>query len=126
MLDKRSWERLTKTPLPLDAMPHWLRDVLQKPFEEVETLPAEPPPGTVRRPSVEFSKITASYLSFLKTQIELNARGDAWTAILQTRLVALQEVVGQKTLCFSISRGEDSAYIRIHATENRLIHWEVC
>jgi hypothetical protein len=74
--------------------------------------------------SIEDHEVTASYLDFLWEQIELQARGPEWNAVLERRLRALERWVGQ-TLILLIAHCEHAVlFADIDPDTWHTIRWE--
>src|SRR6478735_5930513 len=61
---------------------------------------------------IERQLVTESYLSSLREQIHLNARGEEWTAILDLRLRALLPYVGQELIAVAVRHDGQYACVR--------------
>lgn len=53
---------------------------------------------------LEDQVIDASYLEFLREQIELEARGPEWTSLLSSRLLAFEPLLGQRLRRIEVRR----------------------
>jgi hypothetical protein len=74
---------------------------------------------------IETKPVSASYLDFLREQIELQPRGPEWNSVLQLRLNALAPYEGTDITTISV-RGADRHFTAyIDHGQKTLIHYEV-
>lgn len=76
-------------------------------------------------PTIEQKAVAPDYLDFLREQIELNPRGAEWTALLKSRLAALEPFVGKPLVVATFHSKPYSATLRIRPDTNQMIHVEV-
>ena len=77
------------------GLPKWAIKLLDSTSDEM----VHPPRDFV---SVESRVVSRSYLDFLNEQIELQPRGPEWNTVLQNRLNALKEWIGESYKVISI------------------------
>src|SRR6266496_5575479 len=91
MLSAPNWKSLGASQALRQAAPSWVRDLLDLPFAKIRKLPlplAAAEKEMVFRPTFEVTKVTSSYLEFLKNQVKQQPCGE-WSNILKARLTAL-------------------------------------
>jgi hypothetical protein len=126
-MKEETWN-LVKTAIEsvCDA-PHWLKEFASVQYSEISRLHEfeEAADGEVARPHLEEQLVRQDYLEFLKEQIQLNARGAEWTALLQRRLDALRPFVGKNVQVVTIYRKPEVVRLRIDSRTGRVFHFEL-
>jgi len=110
----------------LDNAPRWLREFGRLNYDEVSRLPKLDTlkAGHFSAPVARKHVVANDYLDFLREQVRLNARGPAWTAVLQRRLDALQAYRGRKVLDVNLHRWPESATLYIEPESGNLLYAE--
>ena len=121
------WETLVRALGEIPNCPSWLQQQAQLSWEAVSRLPAldGASNGQDAAPVVEHKAVASDYLDFLREQIELNARGPEWSAVLKGRLTALQPFVGKRLVVASFCCKPHSATIRLDPETKAVVHVEV-
>ena len=121
------WKTLVRALGEIPNCPSWLQLQTQLSWEAVSRLPAldEASNGKDAAPVVEQKAVAPDYLSFLREQIELNARGPEWSDVLRKRLVALEPFVGRELLVVTFYCKPHSAIVRINPETKAVAHMEV-
>lgn len=70
------------------------------------------------------SVFDSTYLEFLDEQIELNARGDDWSARLRRRRTALTDWCGRSLLDGRIAVGVDEYTVKVDRETQTVVYWE--
>jgi hypothetical protein len=127
VIDALTWELLVRAIQSLPSAPSWLRELSRLSHEEISRLPKvdNARKGQVASPSVREIVVKEDYLEFLREQIKLNARGSEWTAILETRLKALQPFLGKKTLQATFYKLPNNVTLDINFETGELFHSEI-
>lgn len=94
MLTETIWKALAENPNLRQAASSWVNELLDKPFTELQKLPATlegTPPDTVCQPRLDFGEITPSYLDFLRREVRVRGKfgGEKVEKLYQSRLDAL-------------------------------------
>lgn len=106
---QNEWAVLSQQVAEFTGLPDWVPSICEKPFHEITEA------NEVRS---DAKVLDESYIAFLSEQIELNARGEDWTALLRKRQEALSPWVGKETLVLSIS--SQASCLRIWYDPKRL------
>ena len=122
-----TWKVLANVVAGIPNSPSWLKEQAQLSWEAVSQLPVldATSDGQHATPTVEDKAVASDYLSFLREQIELGARGPEWSGVLRKRLVALEPFVGKQLTVATFYCKPHSATLRINPETNALIHAEV-
>jgi len=122
-----SWKTLIKVVREIPNCPVWLQRQAQLSWEAVSQLPAFHATinGQDAAPTVERKTVATDYLDFLREQIELNARGPHWSAVLKGRLTSLESLVGKQLIVASFYCKPHSATIRVNPETNAIVHVEL-
>lgn len=73
---------------------------------------------------IETSSFDVTYLEFLDEQIELNARGDAWSQRLRTRRAGLADWIGVPLIGGRITLDNDDYTIKVDPSTQSVVYWE--
>ncbi len=73
---------------------------------------------------IETSSFDATYLEFLDQQIQLNARGDAWSQRLRTRFAGLVAWCGIPLIGGRIKLDNDDYIIKVEPNTGSVVYWE--
>ncbi|WP_437333118.1 hypothetical protein [Sorangium sp. So ce394] len=113
---------VSRTPV----LPDWVRECAKIRYDAIGSLPVvdDAEEGELARPGVELRSVSSDYLEFLREQIELNARGEEWTAVLQRRLKALEPFEGQRVLTVMFHRKPKSLTLRIDPRSETILGYE--
>jgi hypothetical protein len=97
------------------STPEWARGVLTQ----------WPSPDSDANASVLQHVFDSSYLDFLKEQIQLAPRGQAWSKILQRRFDALRHLAGTELISVRVQRGEYLFIAEVRADSFEVVHAEL-
>jgi hypothetical protein len=108
------------------VLPDWVRECAKIGYDAIVSLPVveDADAGELARPGLELRSVSSDYLEFLREQIELNARGEEWTAVLQRRLTALEPFEGQPVLTVMFHRKPKSLTLRIDPQSETILGYE--
>ena len=124
VLTPELWDDIrTREELVREA-PDWARAFLAMSFEEAMSLPFDIKARITSRPVAEYAVMDSSYLEFLRQQININARGDAWSDILRKRLAALQDHAGKELLWVDIYDHWNRLRIELLGSTLEILYWE--
>lgn len=73
---------------------------------------------------VETTSFDSTYLEFLDEQIELNARGDAWSQRLRSRRAGLSEWCDSPLINGRISVNSDDYAVKVDPKTQTVVYWE--
>jgi hypothetical protein len=120
------WKILVKAIESTQSCPAWLNDQAGLNWETVSRWPVVDASsnGQHALPTAEGKIVGPDYLDFLREQIEVNARGPEWLALLKNRLAALEPFVGKKMLVATFHSKLHSATLRIRPDTKEVIHLE--
>lgn len=126
-VDEAVWSAICRGVLETSP-PRWASPILSMALAELKT-GEQAAAGVIAGVEAIFMPIEPDYLEFLRTQIRLNARGDDWSALLQTRLHRLEPFVDTKLFHLLVTRddrdpNEHMAYWYLAPPDWRVIHWE--
>ena len=74
--------------------------------------------------NVEASVFDRTYLEFLGEQIQLNARGDAWSARLRRRRDGLAQWCDRELIDGTIVVNVDDYWIKVDPKTGKVVYWE--
>jgi hypothetical protein len=125
MLSTKLWGALQANQDLVRSLPAKLKELAKMPFRDVRRLPSydEALTHDLIQPHVEPTRITTSYLDFLKEQIRLEPRGEEWSRLLQNRLKALEPFQNQDLHIMMLRSGTQSC--TIYMDDFRVFHWEI-
>jgi hypothetical protein len=112
MIDSTHWKTLSEQAKTFPDLPSWARELCDRSFGEIHDL------GKV---SLETKKFDQSYIDFLQEQIEMNARGAKWSALLQRRMDALEPSVGKDLGFLSITTTGHVLWVRFDPDNYRVL-----
>ena len=112
MISQHQWDTLREQTESYSDLPNWARGFLAKPVKEL---------SSENDVALETTVLEQSYIEFLDEQIELNARGKDWTALLENRRNALSPWVGKETSELSISGSSGTLRIRFDSTQSQVV-----
>jgi len=120
------WKTVSMAIATLGNSPIWLAELAGLRHEEVARLPRldNAVKGQTALPVIEEKIVTMDYLNFLREQIQLNARGQEWTRLLQQRLNALQPFIGKMIITAHFYQKPHSATLRINPETGELLNAE--
>lgn len=76
------------------------------------------------RYTTEKVSIQRDYLEFLEQQIDLNARGDKWSAVLEERRQRLISWIGRELIHFFAIRDGQTLSVYFDSKQGELVHME--
>lgn len=100
------------------------RDIFIKAIAAADSLPLVVRERATAVQSLERTTFDASYLDFLREQIDLAPRGPEWAAILTDRLSALSPYCDKPTLRGMISTETGLHFVRVDPESGVVIHHE--
>ena len=113
MMDENRWNIVREQiKCSFPYITDWAMNLFDKPLSEIKKQV---------KISLESKVTDQSYIDFLKEQIELNARGQEWTALLTRRLKALEPLVGKEIMFLSVEDNNRFIWIKIDPNNNRVI-----
>jgi len=122
-----TWKTLVKAVGEIPNCPSWLKEQAELSWEAVSQLPVVDGTSNEQHavPMVEQKVVAPDYLDFLREQIELNARGREWSAVLKNRLIALEPFVGKQLVVATFYFKPHTATLRINPETKGLAHVEI-
>jgi hypothetical protein len=130
-LNEKFLKHLDSSSAFRQTVPDWIVSALNRPLAQVQQLPAmtdSGEEGTIFRPTFETLEITASYLDFLRGEIQAELRGKKWSDFLSLRLQALAPFEKKVLYQLMIGRVESgrvhTIWIALHPDDFRAVHVE--
>jgi hypothetical protein len=121
------WNAVVLAIRSLNNPPSWLQKIASLGHAEISCLPKldNTAEGHIAAPSISEVTVKEDYLEFLREQIRLEPRGPEWTAVLRTRLNALQPFVGKQVLMASFYEKPQSSALYINPEGGQVILAEI-
>ena len=121
------WKVIVNCIKSIENSGSWMRKVGELRHEQVLQLPSlgSEADGEIARPNVSEEPMEEDYLTFLREQIHLNARGPEWTGLLERRLAALEPFRNEKVLIVNLYQKPNSATLYINPKTEKILHIEL-
>lgn len=125
VLTPELWDRIRTNEQLLSQAPEWVQVVLCLSFDDISQLPENIRNEPLTRPFANRWPLDESYLNFLREQIDLNAQGKEWSALLEKRLNARKNYVGYEMLYFDIYQiGKHFSLTMLYPSLD-IVDWEI-
>ena len=115
MIEPQLWDDLKRQIEQRFQVPDFAFKVLAKSWHSIEAQDLV---------SEETNSLDASYLAFLDEQIELEPRGEEWSAVLKNRRNELSPYVGRMLTTLTVSTSHGRMVIKFCPQDNRIVLFE--
>ena len=102
-----------------------IRDVFITAVRRCPNLPESARDAGAVVEGIEETIFDATYLDFLDEQIQLNARGDAWSDRLRRRRAGLADWCDRPLIFGRVLVDADEYCVRVDPQTNEVVYWEV-
>ena len=115
MLNEKQWKEVGCQAAAIHGVPSYAASLCKLTLHELKEVAAV---------HFEVDKFDDSYIDFLQEQIELNARGEEWSKVLQARMYALKSYSGIELGSIRIEFERRYIWIRYLPSELKVVLFE--